>query len=88
MVKTNSDQQEGVATPDSYEATIINKMWIGNLSLGEALYVDMWDHSVDTDDVYNMVDFLEERLENLDKVQYYMMVMTGQCPDVILKANQ
>lgn len=56
-----------------------------SITLSEALEVDFWASQVNIHSVYDVVDYLEQKLENLDKVQYYMNVYTGQVPDVVLK---
>jgi hypothetical protein len=81
MDKTNSN------LPDSYEKHLIDLMWRDNCSLSEALFFDLIDKKIDIDSVFDIVDYFEQKLENLDKVQYYMQVFTGQQPDVILKRN-
>jgi hypothetical protein len=81
MDRTNSN------TPDSYEEILIELMWRDNVSLSEAMFYDFIENNVNLDSVFDIVDYLEQRLENLDKVQYYMQVFTNQQPDVILKRN-
>lgn len=71
--------------PDNYEALLIGIMATCHSTLSEAIDLDLWDNGVDTQSVYDVVDYLEEKLENLDKVHYYMQVYTGQLPDIILK---
>ncbi len=71
--------------PNSYESRLIEIMWYDEVTLKEALYIDMWAHEINLHNVYDMVEYLEEQLIDLDKVQYYMQVYTGQLPDVGLK---
>ena len=71
--------------PNSYESELIEIMWYEEVSLKEALFIDMWGHEVNLHSVYDVVDYLESKLVDLDKVQYYMQVYTGQLPDVGLK---
>jgi hypothetical protein len=40
---------------------------------------------VDVSSVFEICDYLEEKLQDLNRVHYYMMVYTGQSPDVELK---
>lgn len=68
-----------------YEEVIIHSMFTRGMTLREALSLDLDNHVSDPNNVYDVVDFLEEKLENLDKVQYYMEVLTGLQPDVILR---
>lgn len=72
-------------TPDNYEKTLIECMAKHDCSLSEALFYDLVGNDIDTDSVFDIVDHLESKLENLDKVQYYMEVLTGQQPDVALR---
>jgi len=87
MARTGFDPNDwmSTSTPAPYEETLIETMWEYRVSLAEAIYMELQGYNVDTSNVYDVVDFLEERLENLDKVQYYMQVYTGQQPDVILR---
>ncbi len=71
--------------PNGYDAIIVDTMWKYGLTLTEALYKELQSNNVDTSSVFDIVDFLEEKLEDLDKVQYYMQVYTGQQPDIILR---
>lgn len=89
MAKTDSDPNSWMETsvPTSYEKVLVETMWEYGVTLAEAMYIDMQGNCVDTCNVYDVVDFLEERLECLNKVQYYMQVFTGQVPDVILRKN-
>lgn len=89
MVNPNSDLSVWMETgaPISYEKVLVETMWKYGVSLAEALYMDLRGNCIDTSNVYDVVDFLEEKLEDLDKVQYYMQVYTGQQPDVILRKN-
>ena len=73
--------------PDNYEKFLISIMADCHSTLSEALDLDMWNNGVDTKSVYDVVDYLENRLESLDKVHYYMQVYTGQLPDIILKKH-
>lgn len=71
--------------PSDYEKYLVELMAEDYMTLSEALEVDFWASQVNIHSVYDVVDYLEQKLENLDKVQYYMSVYTGQAPDVVLK---
>lgn len=71
--------------PDLYELVLIKIMANENATLSEALDIDMFNSGIDCESVFDITDYLEERFNDLNKVQYYMMVYTGQAPDVILK---
>lgn len=70
-----------------YEQELIEIMMYDQVSLGQALELDMIANHIDISDVYDMVDYLELKLEELDKVEYYMAVFMGQLPDVGLKLS-
>jgi hypothetical protein len=60
-------------------------MMLEDLTLSEALFDDMVDSEVDPRDIYQATDYLEAMFQgNMDKVMYYMSVLTGQEPDCIL----
>lgn len=71
-------------TAYSYESVLIDIMRGGN-TLSEALDLDMWNNGIDRQSVYDVTDYLETRLKNLDKVGYYMGIYTGLHPDIMLK---
>lgn len=73
--------------PSNYELRIVELMRDENLTLQEAMHFDMEMACVDISSVIGICDYLEEQLGNLDKVQYYMMIYTGQSPDLELKRN-
>lgn len=77
--------EKPVISPADYEKRLVEIMYEEDVTLSEALYIDFWANEVDMKSVFDMVDYLESRLENLDKVQYYMEVWTGDAPDVGLK---
>jgi hypothetical protein len=69
----------------SYEHRIINLMREDNLTLLEAISFDLEIACVDISSVIGICDYLEEQLDDLNKVEYYMMIYTGQAPDLELK---
>lgn len=68
-----------------YEDIILHKMISENLTLSEALFIDMIENEVDPEDVYQATDYLEGVIrDDLDKVEYLMMVLTGRVQDSYL----
>ena len=73
--------------PGEYEKELINIMIDMDYTLSDAMYMDMTNNQVDTNSVFDIVDYMELKLGDLDKVQYYMNVYSGNAPDVALKKN-
>tara|TARA_B110000977_G_C11088568_1_gene495808 strand:+ start:3096 stop:3335 length:240 start_codon:yes stop_codon:yes gene_type:complete len=71
-----------------YENYIVEIMRVENFTLLRALEFDFNKNGIDTTSVLSMCDYLEKMLENLDKVNYYMLVYTEQVPDVKLKETK
>jgi hypothetical protein len=70
----------------AYEATLIKSMIQYDITLLEALMIDMQENAVDTENVFDLTDYLEEMFDqNMDKVAYYMEIITGSQPDMYLK---
>jgi hypothetical protein len=69
----------------NYERRIIEIMRDENLTLLEAMGYDMEIACVDSSSVIGICDYLEEQLNDLNKVEYYMMIYTGQAPDLELR---
>lgn len=69
----------------SFERVLIEIMIDESCTLREALDVAFSSHGVDTNNVFDLVDFLEEQLYDLDKVQTMMLIYTGRSPDFQLK---
>lgn len=86
-INSNAHDSLGKGATVKYEEILVKNMHVYGITLSEALTRDLNKHLDDPDSVYDVVDFLEEKLESLDKVQYYMQVLTGIQPDVILKEN-
>jgi hypothetical protein len=66
--------------PD-FEKELINIMVDEKCTMSKALGYAFSSHDVDVSNVFDLVDFLEEQLYDLDKVQAMMMIYTGQIPD-------
>lgn len=69
----------------TYEEHLLVYMAKG-ASLKQALMLDFIYNKVDITNVFDLVEYLEEKLEDLDKVKFYMDVYTNQSPDLGLKA--
>lgn len=66
--------------PD-FEKELIDIMVDEKCTMSEALGYAFSLYNVDTNSVFDLVDFLEERVHDLDKVQMMMMIYTGKIPD-------
>jgi sulfur relay (sulfurtransferase) DsrF/TusC family protein len=56
-------------------------MVVTRCTLREALEIIFAAHDIDDTNVFDMVDFLEEHVYDLNKVQVMMMIYTGQTTD-------
>lgn len=72
-------------TPTDYELRLVNYMREKDMTLCEAMYYDMEAARVDTSSALGICDYLEEQLVDLNKVQYYALIFTGQEPDLELR---
>lgn len=70
----------------SYEHRIIIIMIDENCTFSEAMLIDFKMHNIDISSVFDLVDYLEEQLGCLDKVQHMMDIYNGKLPDMKLKA--
>ncbi len=68
-----------------FERDIIEVMITETCTMSEALDILFKTYEVDTKSVIDLVDFLEEMLYDLDKVQMMMEVYTEQVADFYLK---
>ena len=68
-----------------FERDIIDVMITETCPMSEALDILFRIYEVDTKSVIGLVDFLEEIVYDLDKVQMIMEVYTKQVPDLYLK---
>ena len=71
----------------TYEYHLIQLMRDHELTLTEAMEYDFTTQKVDTSSVIGICDYLEERLVDLNKVKYYMLIYVGQDPDLELRKN-
>ncbi len=70
------------------EQQIVEMMISEDCTLVGAMDIIFMLCDVDTDSVYDIVDFLEERLPDLDTVSYFMEIYSGNEPDVDLKLDR
>ena len=68
-----------------FERDIIEVMITETCTMSEALDILFKAYEVDTKSVIDLVDFLEEMLYDLDKVQMMMEVYTEQVADFYLR---
>lgn len=71
--------------PSEFEKDLIEIMIVEYCSMSEALDILFKTYEVDTNSVIDLVDFLEEMLHDLDKVQIMMEVYTEYVPDIYLR---
>ena len=67
-----------------YLNLIIEMMALDNITMSEAVLRDMDANNVDTESVIGMVDYLEDNIQDLNMVQYFMQVLTGHTSDLTL----
>ncbi len=80
----NLDYIENTNPDSSYERGIVEIMINEQCTLVDALDIDFDAHLVDKESVIDMVDYLEERLKDLNKVNLLMNIYTGRYPDMKL----
>lgn len=72
--------------PDcSYEQKLVEIMIDENCTLSAALEIDFDQNMVDKESVIGMVDYLEEMLIDLNKVELLMNIYTRRSPDMYIK---
>lgn len=65
----------------TFEQRVIDIMVDENCTIREALGIVFATNMIDDKNVFDMVDFLENQVYDLDKVHMLMMIYTGQYPD-------
>lgn len=80
----NIEYIENTNSDSSYERGIVEIMVTENCTLLDALDIDFDAHQVDKSSVIGLVDYLENRLKDLNKVNLIMGVYTGRYPDMRL----
>ena len=69
---------------ESYEMHLIKIMMFDDCTLKEALVIDFDMSMLDKKNTYQLIDYLEERLEDLNKVAFYMDIFTENINDMKL----
>ena len=67
-----------------FEKELVQIMIFESCTMQTALSYAFSAYKVDVESVFDLVDFLEYMIYDLDKVQYFMQVYTGQVPDLHL----
>lgn len=70
---------------NDFEKQLVEIMISESCTFNQALKIVFDVHEVDTTSVFDLVDFLEDRVEDLNTVGYYMNIWTGRENDLILK---
>jgi len=71
-----------------YEKTLIEIMIDERCSLAEAMRIIFDMKGVDKKSVVDTVEYLEEQLEDLDKVEWFMDIYVGRKPNMILRITE
>jgi hypothetical protein len=67
-----------------FEKELVETMILENCTMQEALVNLFSLYKVNTKSVIDLVDFLENMIYDLNKVQFLMQIYTGQIPDMQL----
>lgn len=68
-----------------YEKVIIEVMIDEGCSLATAMEIVFDMNGIDKKSVVDTVEYLEEQLKDLDKVEWFMDIYVGRKPNMILK---
>ena len=74
----------GIESDCSYEHKLVEIMIDEDCTLSAALEIDFDQNMVDKESVIGMVDYLEEMLIDLNKVELLMNIYTRRAPDMYL----
>lgn len=66
------------------EHYIVEIMIDENCTFAQAMDIVFSEQNIDTNSVFDLVEFLEEHLETLDDVSEFMDIYTGKSKDFIL----
>ena len=83
-ILNNTKYNEDVKVTCSYEQTLVEIMLDENCTLAAALEIDFDQNTVDKESVIGIVDYLEEMLTDLNKVELLMDIYTRRAPDMYL----
>jgi predicted transcriptional regulator len=69
-----------------YEEHIIDIMDDLEVTLLEALVIDLYDNSIDVESILEITDHFEKMLNmDMKRVSFFMQVLMGQSPDLEIK---
>jgi hypothetical protein len=69
-----------------YENRLLEIMEGLNVTLLEAMVIDLYDNKVNVESIIYVTDYLEDNLNcDMAKVNFYMQVLSGYMPDFELK---
>lgn len=83
-ILNNTKYNEDVKATCSYEQKLVEIMIDENCTLAAALEIDFDQKMVDKESVIGMVDYLEEMMTDLNKVELLMNIYTRRAPDMYL----
>lgn len=83
-ILNNLEYIENTNIDSSYEQEIVEIMMYTNCTLAEAIDADLYGNGVDTQSVIDIVDYMESKLKDLNKVNLLMGIYTGRYPDMRL----
>ena len=83
-ILNNTKYNEDVKVNCSYEQKLVEIMLDENCTLAAALEIDFDQNTVDKESVIGIVDYLEEMLTDLNKVELLMDIYTRRAPDMYL----
>ena len=83
-ILNNTKYNEDIETNYSYEQKLVEIMIDENCTLAAALEIDFDQKMVDKESVIGIVDYLEEMLIDLNKVELLMDIYTRRAPDMYL----
>lgn len=67
-----------------FEKDIIEMMITEKCTFSEALETLLHLHNVNVESVIDLVDFLEEKINDLDKIEMIMKIYTRKLPDIYI----
>lgn len=84
-ILNNTKYNEDVKATCSYEQKLVEIMIDENCTLAAALEIDFDQNTIDKESVIGIVDYLEEMMTDLNKVELLMNIYTRRTPDMYLK---
>ena len=83
-ILNNTKYNVNVEINCSYEQKLVEIMIDENCTLATALEIDFDQNTVDKESVIDIVDYLEEMMTDLNKVELLMDIYTRRAPDMYL----